>query len=308
MTTMRLVTFVGEAGADRLAVEGDGGKWVDLTAWNPSWHSLESLWQWAGGERGTLEAALEEALTGGPAMTARPAPTFAHRLSEVWAAGVTYEQSRSARERESRGGEDFYRRVYDADRPELFFKAPGCRVAGPGDTLGLRPDSRWTVPEPELVAILAPDGQIFGYTVGNDLSARDIEGENPLYLPQAKIFHQSAAMGPALVLAGGFEADNARIGMAIERAGHTIVEEATSTARMRRSIPELIDYLARAWPLAPWTALMTGTGIVPPDAFKLQDGDVIRITIAGIGTLVNPVRTISREWVPPVLAAKPVSG
>lgn len=301
MATMRLVTFMLEDGRARLGLEREDGGCVDLAAVEPAWDSLDGLWRWAGGDREVLRNGLAAALTEAPAVANPFRRTFSYRLSEVWAAGVTYEQSRSARERESHGGEDFYRRVYDAPRPELFFKAPGLRVAGPGDTLGLRPDSRWTVPEPELVVILGPDGQIFGYTVGNDLSARDIEGENPLYLPQAKIFHRSAAMGPVVVWADGFDAAHAAIEMTIEREGRSVFRAATSTARMRRPIPELVEYLARAWPLAPWTALMTGTGIVPPDDFALQDGDTIRITVEGIGTLVNPVRTVSREWVPAVL-------
>lgn len=217
-------------------------------------------------------------------------------VSEIWAAGVTYERSRNARRDESQGFDALYLKVYDAERPELFFKQTGSRAAGPGEVMGLRPDARWHVPEPELTVVLAPDGSIFGFTCGNDLSSRDIEAENPLYLPQAKIFHKSASLGPSVALAGTIDPCALEIRLEIHRGGEDVFQGSVHTGRMQRSVEELAAYVGRAWPLEPWTALMTGTGIVPPDAFALQDGDEIAISISGIGTLHNSVRTISPEW------------
>lgn len=217
-------------------------------------------------------------------------------LSELWAAGVTYELSRDARERETTSALSFYDRVYEADRPELFFKAPGSRVVGPGADVGLRRDATWHVPEPEMTVILDDQGQLFGFTVGNDMTARDIEADNPLYLPQAKLFHQGAAIGPAVVLAGTVDPHALTITLTIRRRGQILIEQSTSTARLRRRVEDLVSYLGRAWPLAPWTGLITGTGIVPPDDFALEDGDEIAITIPEIGTLHNRARVITPDW------------
>jgi 2-dehydro-3-deoxy-D-arabinonate dehydratase len=153
------------------------------------------------------------------------------------------------------------------------------------------------VPEPELTVICDPEGEIFGYTVGNDLSSRDIEGANPLYLPQAKIFHNSAALGPCIAVAETIQPHSLEVHMAIVRGGAVVLDERTSTRRMRREVGDLLGYLGSAWPLAPWTGLMTGTGIVPPDEFSLHPGDEIRIAITGIGTLRNLVRRIGPAWV-----------
>ena len=209
---------------------------------------------------------------------------------EVWAAGVTYERSRDARDRETQvgaGGETPYDRVYVAARPELFFKATGYRVVGSGRPVGLRGDSRWQVPEPELGLVLDQDGTILGYTLGNDMSSRDIEGENPLYLPQAKVFRNSCTLGPALLPAGGTAGGPFPITCAVRRRGATAWEGETSTAHMRRTFPELVAYLLRHnWVLA-GTVLLTGTGLVPPDQFTLEPGDEVAISSPDIGTLRN---------------------
>lgn len=217
-------------------------------------------------------------------------------VSEIWAAGVTYERSRDARRDESEGSQAMYLKVYDAERPELFFKHTGRRMAGPGEVMGIRPDASWHVPEPELTVVLGPDGEIFGFTCGNDLSSRDIEAANPLYLPQAKIFHKSASLGPSVALAGTVDPRAMEIRLEIRRDGESAFKGAISTARMKRTVEELASYAGRAWPLEPWTCLMTGTGIVPPDEFALQQGDEMEISIDAIGTLRNSVRTISLDW------------
>lgn len=210
---------------------------------------------------------------------------------EVWASGVTYLRSREARMEESKdaGGGDFYARVYEADRPELFFKAPAYRVVGSGDKVRIRKDSKWNVPEPELTLFICSIGTIEGYTVGNDMSSRDIEGENPLYLPQAKSYDGSTAIGPCLFVAEKPIAPDAAISITIHRKGETVFSNEISINRMKRKHTELVEYLFREVTFPHGTYLMTGTGIVPPDSFTLQSGDVIKITIENIGTLENTV-------------------
>ncbi len=213
---------------------------------------------------------------------------------EVWAAGVTYEHSRDARDRETQAGaagQTPYDRVYAADRPELFFKATGARVVGPSRSVGLRGDSRWQVPEPELALVLDEDGGILGYTLGNDLSCRDIEGENPLYLPQAKIYRCSCALGPA-VLGAGPTVPEFPVTCTVCRGGTVVWEAGTSTARMRRPFSALVAYLLRHNWLPAGSVLLTGTGVVPPEDFSLRDGDDIAISSPAIGTLRNVARWI----------------
>lgn len=217
-------------------------------------------------------------------------------LTEVWASDVTYEMSRDARAGETFAAQDVYSQVYQAARPELFFKAPGSRVVGPHDVVGLRRDAIWHVPEPELTVVLGDQGDIMGFTIGNDMTARDLEAANPLYLPQAKMFHHSAAIGPTLVLAGTVDPYQLTITLEIRRKGALVLREAASTQHLSRSIDELVRYLRRAWTVSPWSAIMTGTGIVPPDEFSLEDGDEILITIPEIGTLRNVARTIEPSW------------
>ncbi|MDB6148859.1 MAG: Fumarylacetoacetate hydrolase [Chthoniobacter sp.] len=209
---------------------------------------------------------------------------------EVWAAGVTYLRSRDARIEESQvaGGGSFYDRVYDAERPEIFFKATPHRVVAPGGSMRLRRDSRWNVPEPELALAINARGAIFGYTVGNDLSSRDIEGENPLYLPQAKVWSQCCALGPGLVVREPL-APGATIQLRIHRGGEVAVRGGTSLSQMKRTLPELADWLCREDHFPAGCYLLTGTGVVPPNDFTLASGDEVRISIDGIGTLVNTI-------------------
>lgn len=210
---------------------------------------------------------------------------------EVWAAGVTYYRSRSARMEESKsaGGGSFYDRVYSAGRPELFFKATAGRVVGPGQAVRIRGDANWSVPEPELTVVVNQHGRIIGYTVGNDMSSRDIEGENPLYLPQAKVYDGSCALGPGVLVSGEPLAASTEIRIEILRAGQTAFSGTTTLAEMKRDPQELVGYLYRECSFATGCLLMTGTGIIPPDSFTLQPGDEIRIAIEGIGALTNVV-------------------
>ena len=209
---------------------------------------------------------------------------------EVWGAGVTYERSKVAREQESDQAATFYDLVYGADRPELFFKATPSRVVGPGQAIRVRRDSSWCVPEPELALVLSPTLALIGFTVGNDVSARDIEGENPLYLPQAKVYDSCCALGPCITLAEAMPPRaSIGIGMEIERGGTKVYEGGTSVGRMARRFEELIDWLGRENRFPSGVILLTGTGIVPPDDFSLRAGDLVQISIDGIGTLDNPV-------------------
>lgn len=211
---------------------------------------------------------------------------------EVWAAGVTYKRSEEARKRESVGAARFYDLVYTAPRPELFFKAPCYRVVGPGQPVHIRRDSRWSVPEPELALLISPALKLVGYTIGNDMSARDIEGENPLYLPQAKLYDHSCALGPTVTLVDEMpRPEQTEIRMVIERGGRSVFEGTTTVAAMARPFDELIAWLGKETSFPHGVVLLTGTGIVPPDDFTLAAGDVVRIAIAGIGELVNPVAT-----------------
>ena len=209
---------------------------------------------------------------------------------ETWAAGVTYERSREARMHESDVA-DVYDRVYDAPRPELFLKdAAGRRTVGPGEPIAIRIDAAWSVPEPELAVVLGADGEPLAVTVANDVSARDIEGANPLYLPQAKIYAGACALGPALFVPADWTAPFEIELRILGADGEIAFSGATSTGRMRRSIPELLQFLLRDNPLPAGSVLLTGTGIVPPDDFTLASGQTVEIAIAGIGTLRNPVR------------------
>lgn len=210
---------------------------------------------------------------------------------EVWAAGVTYYRSRNARMEESKdaGGGSFYDRVYAAERPELFFKATGRRVVGPRSEVRIRSDAKWSVPEPELTLLINPTGAIVGYTIGNDMSSRDIEGENPLYLPQAKVYDGSCALGPCILLSADSLDKSTNIKLEVARQGRIVFAGRTSLAELKREPRELAKFLFRDNSFPQGAFLMTGTGIVPGDDFALARGDAIRIDIDGIGTLENHV-------------------
>ena len=240
--------------------------------------------------------ALLEARAAGPDAVPVPLPDPAAPAlppvgcQEIWAAGVTYYRSRTARMDESKdaGASVFYDRVYEAPRPELFFKATARRARGHGAGVRVRRDSAWSVPEPELTLAINAAGRVFGFTIGNDMSARDIEGENPLYLPQAKVYRGSCALGPALLVAPAMPSD-AVIAMTIERDGAVAYQGETSVAQLKRTPDELAGWLFAENEFPDGALLLTGTGLVPPDRFTLAAGDVIRIGIDGIGTLVNTV-------------------
>jgi 2-dehydro-3-deoxy-D-arabinonate dehydratase len=222
---------------------------------------------------------------------------FEHQLlppigsQEVWASGVTYYRSRNARMEEAKiaGGGDFYERVYTAERPELFMKATPNRVVGHRGKVAIRKDATWSVPEPELTLLANPSGKIIGYTIGNDMSSRDIEGENPLYLPQAKVYDRCCALGPGILLATEPIPTSTEIHLQILRSGKEVFSGATALTEIKRKFSTLLEYLYRDNSFAHGCFLLTGTGIVPPDEFTLQQQDEIHITIGGIGTLVNTV-------------------
>lgn len=213
---------------------------------------------------------------------------------EVWAAGVTYTRSKAARMEESEAAADCYDRVYVSPRPELFMKATPHRVSGPDQPLRIRQDSKWNVPEPELGLVLNSKLQLVGYVVGNDMSSRDIEGDNPLYLPQAKVYDQCCGLGPCVVLRESFDAEFAKlsdiaIDLTVRRGGQAAFTGSTNVGEMARSFADLIGYLGRDNSFPHGAILLTGTGIIPDSEFTLLPGDIVEITIAGIGTLRNPI-------------------
>jgi 2-dehydro-3-deoxy-D-arabinonate dehydratase len=209
---------------------------------------------------------------------------------EVWAAGVTYKRSQTARMEESEAAASCYDRVYQADRPELFFKATPHRVSGHGQPLRIRTDATWNVPEPEVTLVLSPALKIVGLTVGNDMSSRDIEGENPLYLPQAKCYNQCAGIGPWITLFDELPpADQLGVDLKIDRGGKLVFNQQTSAGEMARTFENLVGWLGRDNSFPAGAFLMTGTGIVPTTEFTLQPGDIVNITIDGVGTLSNPI-------------------
>jgi 2-dehydro-3-deoxy-D-arabinonate dehydratase len=252
-------------------------------------HSIDAL---INAENGTA-AALRALVPGRPTIEA---PTAADLLApigtqEVWAAGVTYYRSRDARMEESKdsGGQDFYSRVYTAERPELFMKATAWRVIAPGGDVRIRADSRWNVPEPELALVINAAGAIVGYTIGNDMSSRDIEGENPLYLPQAKVYDGSCSIGPCILVTDEGLVAETPIALSILRNGAEAFSGNTDLTQLKRRPAELASWLYKEMSFPAGAILLTGTGIIPDNDFTLQSGDEIRITIGGIGTLVNRV-------------------
>jgi 2-dehydro-3-deoxy-D-arabinonate dehydratase len=291
-----IIRYWMPGGGARIGIERDG---VIMDASD----SAPSIAAWLRDSCGRVAEAIAELEQGTSAMAAVPSSVLEGGLAkdilhllppvddqDVWAAGVTYERSRTARQQEAVDGGDVYARVYAAARPELFFKARGAWVVGPGDAVGIRRDATWNVPEPELALLINPAGEIVGYTAGNDMSSRDIEGENPLYLPQAKIYQRSCALGPRIVLAPlGSSWPEFAICLHIERGGMTAFSGATSTSKLRRTPEELAHYLTRAMRFDDGAFLLTGTGIVPPDDFTLAEGDRITVSVDGVGDLVNTV-------------------
>jgi 2-dehydro-3-deoxy-D-arabinonate dehydratase len=209
---------------------------------------------------------------------------------EVWAAGVTYKRSQVARMEESASGASHYDKVYTAPRPELFFKATPNRVAGPGQPLRIRRDTKWSVPEPELALMISPELKLVGFTIGNDMSARDIEGENPLYLPQAKLYKECCGLGPCVLLPEKpLDRAKTKISLTITRGSKQAFRGETDLGQLNRTFEDLIEWLGRDNHFPGGVVLLTGTGIVPPDEFSLRAGDVVAIEITGIGTLTNPI-------------------
>jgi 2-dehydro-3-deoxy-D-arabinonate dehydratase len=241
---------------------------------------------------GTVDSLLASGTLDAPG--AGPLPAGAQVLApvqgqEVWAAGVTFATSRSARNEES-GGHDFYDRVYDAERPELFFKAAPGRVRGPGQPIGVRADSGWDVPEPELAVVVSAAGEILGYTIGNDVSSRSIEGENPLYLPQAKVYRGSCALGPCIVpVDEAAPPEEMEITLRIVRGEEPVFQGSTQVALLRRRPEELVEWLFKAQDFPAGVVLLTGTSVIPAPEFTLRPGDTVKIVITGLGELVNTV-------------------
>jgi 2-dehydro-3-deoxy-D-arabinonate dehydratase len=286
---MKLCRFTHGTGAARLGLlSADAATVLDLTP--AGFTQLHSLL-----ESADATARLQEAARGNlPRLALADIKLLAPvERQEVWAAGVTYLRSKAARMEESAFSATAYDRVYAADRPEIFFKALAEKVAAPGETVGIRRDARWSVPEPELALVLNSRGEFVGCTIGNDMSSRDIEGENLLYLPQAKTYDRSCALGPWIVL-GATEAAAREweVRLEILRAGRPVFAGATSIGQIKRSFAELAGYLFRSQTFAQGAVLLTGTGIVPPDDFTLQAGDVVGIEISGIGTLRNTVAVV----------------
>ena len=277
------------------------GRVYDLTAaGRPEWTSLNNLLvasterpvtEWLDEVNWTGLSAFEPSQFDNPPALGRPHWLPPVDRQEVWAAGVTYAWSREARVREA-VSKEIYVKVYEAERPELFFKSLPEKVVGPNDWVGVRGDSRWSVPEPELALVLNPRLEIVGYTAGNDMSSRDIEGENPLYLPQAKIYRHSCALGPAIALADEVDAGNLAIRLDIRRGGRSVFAGETNTANIHRRLDDLAAWLGRCADFPHGAVLLTGTGIVPGDEFTLQDGDQVWIEIEKIGVLRNTVKKI----------------
>lgn len=298
---MKYYTLVSSDGDTRVVVETPRGMAYDLTSLEPDLVDMADLVQ-AGFLSGvTPDDIARRLLSNGDADSfdlaevmdrTRDGSAF-YRMDrpfeppEVWAAGVTYKTSEMERRRES-DTPDVYSSVYTAERPEVFFKASPERCVGPFEAVGIRGDSDWNVPEPELAFVLF-GGEIVGFTIGNDMSSRSIEGQNPLYLPQAKVFDRCCAIGPCLVTANDLDPSDLEVGCSITRAGEEVWSGQTSTSLMARSCEELADWLQRHNFVPNMTTVLTGTAIVPPPEFSLKEDDVVTITIEGIGVLENTV-------------------
>jgi len=298
---MKYYSLIGVDGDTRLAVEANDGVLSDLTSAHPELEMLDDLVLAATVSGQSIDALAQQIIEGGDTDEyslaeilngeSDAALDMPFEPPEVWAAGVTYKTSEMERRRESETP-DVYSMVYSAERPEVFFKATPERCVGPNDAVGIREDSNWNVPEPELAFVLY-GGEIIGYTVGNDMSSRQIEGENPLYLPQAKVFNRCCAIGPCFVTAESIDDPHGLdVNCAITRSGVEVFSGSTNTSQMARTCQELADWLQRHNDVPNMTAVLTGTSIVPPPDFSLQEGDIVSITIKGIGTLVNDVMVV----------------
>ena len=298
---MRYYTLLSNDGDARLIVEDDRGVAMDLTSLDPDVTDLSDLLL-ASSLSGmsvdeianlTLETGSADRFDLNEVMSATRSGEGFYRLdrpfdpSEVWAAGVTYKTSEMERMRES-DTPDVYSKVYNSERPEVFFKASSDRCVGPFESVGIRGDSDWNVPEPELAFVLYR-GDIVGYTIGNDMSSRTIEGENPLYLPQAKVFDRCCSIGPCFVTAEDINPTDLEISCTIARDGVEVWSDSTSTSQMARSCEEIADWLQRHNFVPDLTTVLTGTAIVPPPEFSLQEGDIVTMSIEGIGVLENDV-------------------
>ena len=295
---MKYYSLIGMEGDARLAVEARDGVLADLTSLHDELVALEDLALAAALSGESIDALAQRLLDGGAADEYDLAEVMdgdgdaildmPFEPPEVWAAGVTYKTSEMERRRESETP-DVYSMVYSAERPEVFFKATPERCVGPNDSVGIREDSNWNVPEPELAFVLY-GGEIIGYTIGNDMSSRQIEGENPLYLPQAKVYSRCCAIGPSFVSAESVsDPHSLDVSCTITRDGEQVFGGSTNTSQMARTCQELADWLLRHNDVPNMTAVLTGTSIVPPPDFTLQEGDIVTIAIANIGTLVNDV-------------------
>jgi len=285
---MNLCRFKNKHGEIRVGLTADGQTVIDLTAGGVSQMSaiLESA-----DPVGDLRKLSEKNL---PRVALTDAPLCAPvEGQEVWAAGVTYLRSKTARMEESDFSANAYDKVYSAERPEIFFKSLPEKVVGTGEPVGIRRDAKWSVPEPELALVMNSRGKIVGHTIGNDMSSRDIEGENLLYLPQAKTYHRSCALGPWIVLGTPeAQAREWKIKLEIERAGRNVFAGETSAGQIKRRFDELAEFLFRCQVFPHGAVLLTGTGIVPPDGFTLHERDVVRIEVSGIGVLQNTVTVV----------------
>ena len=296
---MRYYAITSNDGDARLVAETPGALALDLTSVEPELTDISDLLlaSYLAGESvdeiagAILDSGVPDGFDLGEVMDSSRSGEGYYRLdrpfepSEIWAAGVTYKTSEMERQRES-DTPDVYARVFSAERPELFFKATSDRCVGPFESVGIRGDSDWSVPEPELAFVLYR-GEIAGYTIGNDMSSRSIEGQNPLYLPQAKMFDRCCAIGPCFVPADNLDPSNLEISCSILRGGETVWTDRTSTSQMARTCEELADWLQRHNYVPDLTTVLTGTAIVPPPEFTLREGDAIRITVEGIGELEN---------------------
>jgi 2-dehydro-3-deoxy-D-arabinonate dehydratase len=285
---MRYYRHSAADGSRLIASDGDDA--YDLTAATPDLSSFGDLARTAAVTGDGVDAVAERLLDRAPAVDTPETPGVI-RPDEVWAAGVTYEISEQARESES-GMPEVYLDVYEGERPEIFFKATPGRTVGPGEAIGVREDSTWDVPEPELGVVLHR-GEVMGYTVGNDVSSRSIEGENPLYLPQAKVYDRCCALGPCVASPETVgDPHDLALSMEIERDGETVFEGSTSTSEMVRTCEELVSFYRRHNQVPESSVLLTGTSLVPPDEFTLTAGDVVTIDVESIGTLRTPVVTV----------------